>query len=120
MGTGYRATGGKANIQELDTGVIAPRNPTYITFDEIKDRSSQEVQNLLQLPHEPSHAVEFDTKQILDDIRIPDGKWDTNGIPEPITNTFDKWGKGGGTQAITNKPITIETNSVILLKKSEK
>jgi len=48
---------------------------------------------------------EFNALQIIDDISIPNGAWNTNGIPEPITNTYPKYGSGGATQVITNKPI---------------
>ena len=87
-GTGYRATGGQSNIDEVRSGEIAPRDPTYITFDNVKGKTQDEVKDLLQLPETPSHVVEFDTKQILDDVRVPDGKWNTNGVPEPTTETF--------------------------------
>jgi hypothetical protein len=105
---GYRAIGGESNIAEALEGTISSRNPTYITFNNLRGMNSQEVQSLLQLPKTPSHAVKFDTLQILDDLSIPTGKWNTTNIPEPITTTFPKWGKGGGTQAITNQPIIID------------
>ncbi len=100
---GYRAIGGESNISEALEGTISSRNPTYITFDNLKGMNPQEVKSLLQLPKAPSHAVQFDTLQILDDLSIPTGKWNTTNIPEPITTTFHKWGKGGGTQAILLK-----------------
>lgn len=104
---GYRALSGESNIAEALEGTISSRNPTYITFDNIRGMKPQEVQSLLQLPKTPSHAVQFDTLQLLDDLSIPTGKWNTTNVPEPITTTFPKWGKGGGTQAITNQPISI-------------
>lgn len=105
---GYRALGGESNINEALSGKISSRNPTYITFDNLRGKGSTEVQNLLQLPKKPSHAVQFDTLQLVDDLSIPTGKWNTTNTPEPITNTFSKWGKGGGTQAITNEPINVD------------
>ncbi|OEF23855.1 hypothetical protein A1QC_10950 [Vibrio rumoiensis 1S-45] len=78
--------------------------------------SAKQAKDFLQLPHEPSHAVEFSTKQILDDIHIPNGRWNTDNIPEPITATFPEWGAGGGTQAITNSPIEVNPNKVVELK----
>jgi hypothetical protein len=112
---GYRAIGGKSNIAEALEGTIFSRNPTFITFDNLRGMNSREVRSLLQLPKTPSHAVQFDTLQILDDLSIPTGEWNTTNIPEPITNTKPRWGKGGGTQAITKKPITI--NDMWQLKK---
>ena len=114
-GTAYRATGGKSNIAELGSGKIASRDPTYITFDDIRGKTAEEVQDLLQLPQKPSHVVTFDTKKILESIRIPDGKWNTDKIPEPITKTFPQWGKGGGTQAVTNQVIDIDPKSIMEL-----
>ena len=105
---GYRAIGGKSNIAEALEGTISSRNPTYITFDDITKMPSSEVKEILQLPRTPSHAVEFNTRQLLDDLSIPKGRWNTKHVPETLTNTFPEWGAGGGTQAITNKSIRID------------
>jgi hypothetical protein len=75
-----------------------------------------QAKNLLQTPHAPSHVVKFNTKQLLDDLRVPDGKWNSNGILEPITEAFPKWGSGGGTQAITDKVIQINIENITELK----
>ena len=104
--TGYRAVGGPA-VEEAATGTVAPRNPTYISFDNIKDMSPSAVQDWLQLPRTPSHWSSFDTLPLINDLKIPTGKWNTTTVPEPITSTFPEWGKGGGTQAITNQPIKL-------------
>lgn len=77
--------------------------------------SPEEAKSFMQLPRTPSHAVEFDTLQIIDDLKIPTGKWNTNGIPKPITETFPEWGSGGATQAITNSPIKVNSSSVVKL-----
>jgi hypothetical protein len=42
--------------------------------------------------------------------------WNSNGILEPITETFPKWGSGGGTQAITDKVIQINIENITELK----
>lgn len=105
--TGYRAVGGPA-VAEAQSGVISPRNPTYITFDNIKDMNPSDVQSLLQLPRVPSHWVSFDTLPLVNDLAIPSGRWGTTSTLEPITKTFPEWGAGGGTQAITNQPIKIK------------
>ena len=72
--------------------------------------SSQEVHSTLQLPpgRLPSHVVEFDTLQIVNDIRIPYGRYGKGSTLEPIANTFPEFGgRGGATQAITDQPIVI-------------
>lgn len=53
--------------------------------------------------------MEFDTKQILDDVRIPNGNWGKSSYLEPITTDFPQFGPGGATQAVTNRPIKIDT-----------
>ena len=111
-GTRYRAIGGKSNLAEIATGKIASRDPTYITFNDIREKSAAEVQDILQLPQKHSHVVEFDTKQILDSLRIPGGRWNTEKNLEPLTKTFPEWGKGGGTQAITDQEIKIDPKLV--------
>jgi hypothetical protein len=105
--TGYRAVGGPA-VDEALTGTIAPRNPTYITFDNITNMSPSAAQSLLQLPRTPTNWVSFDTLPLINDLTIPTGKWNTTTILEPITNTFPEWGTGGGSQAITNQPIQVK------------
>jgi hypothetical protein len=105
--TGYRAVGGPA-VAEAQAGTIAPRNPTYITFDNITNMSPSAAQSLLQLPRTPTNWVSFDTLPLINDLTIPTGKWNTTTTLEPITNTFPEWGSGGGTQAITNQPIQVK------------
>jgi hypothetical protein len=114
-GTGYRVVGGEANVNEVLKGTVAPRDPTYITFDDVRGLTPKKAQDLLQTPRAPTHVVDFDTKQILDDVRVPDGRWNTNGIPEPRTDTFPVYGNGGGTQAITSQPIKVDVGNVIKL-----
>ncbi len=113
--TGYRAFGGQSNISEAMSGTISPRDPTYITFDDITKMNPDEAKSFMQLPRAPTHAVEFDTLQLIDDIKTPTGKWNTNGIPEPITETFPEWGSGGATQAITNKLIKVDSSKIVEL-----
>jgi RHS repeat-associated protein len=105
--TGYRAVGGPA-VAEAEAGTISPRNPTYITFDNITNMSPSAAQSLLQLPRTPTYWVSFDTLPLVNDLTIPTGKWNTTTTLEPITNTFPEWGSGGGTQAITNQPIQVK------------
>ena len=55
----------------------------------------------------PTLRVEFDTAQILDDVRIPQGMWGEADHLEPLTRDFPQFGSGGATQAITNRPIQV-------------
>jgi hypothetical protein len=57
------------------------------------------------LPYTPSRYATFDTLQLVNDLTIPTGQWNTTSIPEPLTSTFPEFGSGGGTQAITTTPI---------------
>ncbi|WP_126842360.1 hypothetical protein [Idiomarina tyrosinivorans] len=102
-------------------GEIAPRNPTYFTFDNVSNLTSEEAQKFLQTDpnYLPRHVVEFSTGQILDDISIPTGRWNTTNIPEPITITFPEWGPGGASQAVTNSPIKVNPEDVSLLGKGQ-
>ena len=84
-----------------------------ITFDDIRNLSPGDAQSLLQTPHPPSHWIEFDTLQVIDDLRVPNGNWQRSNIPEPLTRTFPEFGRGGGTQAITNQPITIRDSGTL-------
>ncbi len=93
-------------IDNLKNTMEVPANPngTYFTFDKY------EVPNpgKLQVPHDASIRGSFDTLQIIDDVRIPNGKWGEASWMEPITKDFPKYGPGGATQAITNKPIKLD------------
>lgn len=78
---------------------------TYTTFDDITNKTSQEVKSLLQLENEPSHVATFDTLQIMDDINIPKEKWGMSVNLEPITSSFPDLGSGGATQVTTKTNI---------------
>jgi len=47
----------------------------------------------------------FVTLQIIDDIRVQNGKWGEAKWLEPITKDFPKYGPGGATQALTYQKI---------------
>jgi hypothetical protein len=111
--TGYRYMPSKAKyIDNLKTTMEIPENPagTYITFDKF------DVPNpgKLQVPHDASIRGSFDTLQIIDDIRIPNGKWGDASWLEPITKDFPKYGTGGATQAVTNSSIKLDTLQELL------
>lgn len=59
----------------------------------------------MQVPHDAAIRIEFDTLQIIDDVRVPHGQWGTASHLEPLTVDFAQFGPGGATQAITNLPI---------------
>jgi hypothetical protein len=76
-------------------------------------KSAAQIQSELQIPHTPTYYGEFDTLQIIDDVKIPKEDWGRGTKPEPITNYFgpnhpnpaENFGKGGATQAVTKTPI---------------
>lgn len=102
---GHRAVGENALTRAENGDIMSQTGDTYFTFDDITGMSGQDVKNFLQLPRAPSHVATFDTLPIIDDIKVPNGNWNTNGVPEPITSTMPHWGTGGATQATTNTPI---------------
>jgi hypothetical protein len=104
--TGYRYVSSDAPyLQDLLSHGIIPANSrgTYISFDSL----GQGAAGKLQVPHDAAIKIEFDTKQILDDVQIPKGQWGKADYPEPITNDFPQFGPGGATQAVTTKPIVV-------------
>ena len=73
-------------------------------------KSAEQIKSELQIKYPPTHIGEFDTLQIIDDIRIPHGKWGTADYLEPIVKDYPEFSLpgypvGGATQAITNTPI---------------
>lgn len=90
-------------LDSLQNTMEIPANPngTYITFDKF----DVPAPSRLQVPHDASIRGSFDTLQIIDDIRVPNGKWGQASWLEPITKDFPKYGPGGATQAITYQKI---------------
>ncbi|GFM79944.1 hypothetical protein PSCICN_06360 [Pseudomonas cichorii] len=88
---------------------------TYISFDNLGSGAAGK----LQVPHDAAIKIEFDTEQILDDVKIPQGKWGKAEHLEPITTDFQKIGSGGASKAVTtklilvNKVIDINTGKVL-------
>ena len=93
------------STQKVREALMSKSGPTYITFTDISNLSAAEAKSILQLKYEPTHFATFDTLQLVDDLKIPGGLWNTSPIPEPITTTFPEFGSGGATQAITTTPI---------------
>lgn len=77
---------------------------TYISFDKFDTPAPGK----LQVPHDASIRGSFDTLQIIDDIRVPNGCWGDASWLEPITEDYDIYGPGGATQAITNHEIVLD------------
>jgi hypothetical protein len=107
--TGYRYISSDAPyLQDLiSTGTIpANSRGTYISFDKM----GTEAAGKLQVPpnNDGFIRIEFGTGQILDDIKIPKGEYGKADHLEAITTDYSKFGPGGATQAITNKPIIID------------
>lgn len=75
------------------------------------------------MPHDAAIRLEFDTSQILDDVRIPKGAWGQADYLEPLTKDFPQFGEGGATQAVTSMPfdvtriVDLRTGRVIFEKK---
>ena len=81
--TGYRYMPAEASYMEsLKNTMEIPANPsgTYITFDKF----DVPTPGRLQVPHDASIRGSFDTLQIIDDIRVPNGKWGQASWLEPI------------------------------------
>ena len=106
--TGYRYMPAEASYMEsLKNTMEIPANPsgTYITFDKF----DVPTPGRLQVPHDASICGSFDTLQIIDDIRVPNGKWGQASWLEPITKDFPKYGPGGATQALTYQKIKLNS-----------
>ncbi len=112
--TGYRYISESAPyLDDMRTSMKIPSNSngTYISFN------NYDVANpgALQVPHDASIKVTFDTLQIIDDIKVPYGNWGQAPYLEPITTNFPQFGPGGATQAITHSEISLD--SIIKLPK---
>ena len=106
--TGYRYVSENAPyLDDMTNNMTIPANAdgTYFSFD------NYDVANpgALQVPHDASVKVSFDTLQIIDDISVPYGNWGKASYLEPITIDFPQFGSGGATQVITHSQITIKS-----------
>ncbi|BDU51683.1 RHS repeat domain-containing protein [Haliovirga abyssi] len=110
--TGYRYVSKDATyLEEMQNSMKIPSNTngTYFSFEKYDIPSPGK----LQVPHDASIRASFDTLQLLDDIRIPYGKWNTTNYLEPLTKDFPKFGEGGATQAITNMSIHLDDIEIL-------
>jgi len=105
-GTGYRAIGGDGVDAAKNENNIMSSYPqgTYITFDNISNKGAGEIKSLLQLEKSPRIVAQFDTLQILDNLKIPRSHWGEGPGLEPLVNSLPEFGKGGGTQAVLHTP----------------
>lgn len=106
-GTGYRYISREAEyIEKLRVEMEIPANQQgiYLSFDKFDTPTPEK----LQVPHDASVRASFDTLQIIDDVRVPHGKWGTADHLEPITRDYKQFGPGGATQVITNRNITVD------------
>ncbi|MHB8127234.1 MAG: RHS repeat-associated core domain-containing protein [Desulfitobacteriaceae bacterium] len=105
--TGYRYMSENAPyLDELSKTMVIPKNPngTYFSFDKFDVASPGK----LQVPHDASVRGSFDTLQIIDDLRVPNGNWGNANHLEPLTRDFPEFGPGGASQVITNQSIRLE------------
>ena len=106
--TGYRYVSENASyLDDMTNNMTIPANAdgTYFSFN------NYDVANpsALQVPHDASVKVSFDTLQIIDDISVPYGNWGKASYLEPITTDFPQFGSGGATQVITHSRIKIKS-----------
>lgn len=116
---GYRYVSSDASYADdlLKSGKIpANKDPrgTYVAFDKFSD--SRRASDKLQIPStsDARYRVEFDTKQVLDDIKIPWGKHGTTPKLEIFAEDFGIYGSGGARQAITQQAI--QSHRIVDLK----
>lgn len=91
--------------------IPANADGTYFSFNDYNIANP----GALQVPHDASIKVSFDTLQIIDDISVPYGNWGKASYLEPLTTDFPQFGFGGATQVITHSNIKID--SIIKLPK---
>ena len=104
--TGYRYIDSNSPyLDDIINSKNIPANPrgTYFSFDNYIHPNP----GALQVPHDASYKLSFDTLQIIDDIRIPYGKWGKASYLEPFARDFPEYGRGGATQVITKSKIAV-------------
>ena len=106
--TGYRyMSENNKHLGEVKNTMTISANPdgTYFTFDDFSSPNP----GALQVPHDASVKVSFDTLQVIDDIEIPKGKWGSADYLEPIIKDYPEYGPGGATQVITHQQISVDS-----------
>ena len=112
---GYRyISENAAYLDDMTKTMSIPANTdgTYFSFDNYDIANPQ----ALQVPHDASVKVSFDTLQIIDDISVPYGNWGKASYLEPITTDFPQFGSGGATQVITHSKIKIKSITKLFKK----
>lgn len=106
--TGYRYISKNATyLDDMSKNMTIPANSDgiYFSFNNYHNANP----GALQVPHDASIKVSFDTLQIIDDISVPYGNWGKSSYLEPITKDFPQFGNGGATQVITHSNIIIDS-----------
>jgi hypothetical protein len=122
----YRAVNESTyNFEKLkNQGIIdasPSQYPTYVSLDHYTDANV--IQSKLQLPKKPTWVAEFDGNQIINDVKIPNGKYLTAEYKEVLCRSYPEINgvklEGGGSQFITNSEIkakrliNLETGEII-------
>jgi hypothetical protein len=98
------------NFEKLKTqGLIdasPSQYPTYVSLYNITDANL--IKSKLQLPKKPTWVAEFDGNQIINDVKVPNGKYLNADYKEVLCRSYPDLGVGGGYQFITNSPIKVK------------
>lgn len=80
---------------------------TYVSFNDYDNMET--ASNSLQMKslNDARYKIEFDTGQIAEEIKIPNGNWGKSDWLEPMTKDYPEFGDGGATQAVTNASFKI-------------
>lgn len=106
MNSGFNYLPRGVDFYSTKDGIMSSKD-TYFTFNNLSGKSANEIQSILQLDsrNTPSSYAQFNTFQVINDIRIPYGQWNNASYVESITKDYPRFGTGGATQVITNTPI---------------
>jgi len=91
----------------------AKRGGTYVSFDKIDDGIV--ASDKLQIPYRPDYRVSGNSLDIIDKMKIPNGKWGTADYPEPLTKDYKIYGPGKATQVIVDGPIPVDPGTITKL-----
>ncbi len=103
-----------APMQDARAGTLpAKRGGTYVSFDKIDDGIV--ASDKLQIPYRPDYRVSGNSLDIIDKMKIPNGKWGTADYPEPLTKDYKIYGPGKATQVIVDGPIPVDPGTITKL-----
>jgi hypothetical protein len=75
------------------TTASEPHRATYFCFNKFEDAATASTK--IQVPHDAAIRVEFDALQVVDDVKIPRGMYNTADYLEPLTKDYPQFGAGG-------------------------